>query len=353
MKVNKKKWLIGVAATILSFSLVGCTQKEKTDADSSVKKNATVLKLAHFQPGNADQPKHAAALAFESYVEKHTNGAIDVQIYPASQLGDEKTILENLKMNTVQMTIIHDGPISSVFAPMGVYNLPYLFNNQGEAWTVYDSEFTKDLGEEMRQATGIRLLGMADNGVRHFTNNKKEIKSIEDMRGLKMRVQPGPLFENMMKATGASPSVISWPELPSALQQGVVDGQENGVTNILAASLYESQKYVTLDSHIFSYHAYLVSDKFHDSLTKEQQKVIQEGVDLVKWIHRGMTSSQDMNAGAILAGKGMTVTTISENEIEKFRQVTQPAVAEWLRKEADNKWVDGILNEIESLQSGN
>lgn len=352
--MKKKNWLkVAIVAAMLPLSLVGCSE-EKTDGGkaSAVQKDATVLRYAHFQPGTADQPKQAAALAFEAYVEKNTDGAIDVQIYPASQLGDEKTILENLKMNTVQMTAIHDGPVSSVFAPMGVFNMPYLFNNHGEAWAMYDSEFTEKLGEEMRNETEIRLLGMADNGVRHFTNSEKEIKSVSDMKGLKMRVQPGPLFEIMMKATGASPSVIPWPELPSALQQGVVDGQENGVTNILAASLHESQKYVTLDGHIYSYHAYLVSDKFYSSLTKEQQIAIQEGVDLAKWIHRGMTANQDMNAGSVLAEKGMTVTKLDEAQIEEFRSATQPAVADWLRGEVGEEWVDGILGEVEALRTG-
>lgn len=342
-----KKGLFMFVLVIAVLFTTACKEKEaSSDADGE----KIVLKLAHFQPGEMNQPKQAAALAFESYVESHTNGSIDVEIYPASQLGDEATTLEGLQLGSIQMTVIHDGPISSIYEPMGVFNLPYLFNNQGEAWNVFDSEYTKKIGEAMREEVGIRLLGMADNGIRHFTNDKKAITSPDDMNGMKFRVQPGKLYEELVAATGASPSVVPWPELPAALQQGVVDGQENGVTNILAASLYESQSHVTLDGHIYSYHAYLISDEFWADLTSDQQKAIQEGVDIAKWVHRGMTANQDMNAASILGEKGMTVTTLTEAEIDEFRQTTQPAVADWMRDEIGEEWVNELLDLVDSLR---
>lgn len=347
--MRRKSLLVFAVAILTVFSLIasGCAKKE-SESESGGK--AVTIRYTHFQPAGMDQPKHAAALAFKSYVETNTNGAVKVELFPASQLGDANTVLEGLKLGSIQIGVVHDGPIAAIYPPLGVYNLPYAFNNQGEAWAVFDGAFTKEIAEDMRQKTGVRLLGLADNGIRHFTNSKKEIRSPADMRGLKIRIQPSPLYEKLVAGTGASPSAVPWTELPAALQQGVVDGQENGVTNILAASLFQTQKYVTLDGHVYSYHAYLMSDKFFTSLTADQQKVVTEAVELAKWIHRGMTAYQDMNAESILSGKGMTVTKLTPAEIEAFRAATQPPVADWMKKEYGDKWVNGFLSAVKAAQ---
>ncbi len=356
----KKKLGVSALSAILFGAIVlsGCSSSsgDESSAPAGTQNSGggepVTLKITHFQPASADQPAQAASLQFKEYVEKESNGSIKVEIYPASQLGDANVVLEGMQLGSIQMGIVHDGPVATVYPPIGVFNLPYLFRDSNEAWKVFDSEFTTSMSEDMAAKTGLRFLALADNGIRHFTNSKHEIKSIDDLKGLKMRIQPGKLYEEFMKATGASPSTIGWTELPAALEQKVVDGQENGVTNILAASLYQTQKYVTLDGHIYSFHAYMISDKFFQSLTPEQQKVIVDGVNLVKATHRNMTAEQDRNAAQILSEKGMTVTELSPEEIEKFRQATQPPVVEWMKTDVGNEWVDGILKEVEIARNG-
>lgn len=309
------------------------------------------IRYTHFQPGQLDQPKHAAALAFKHYVESASNGEIRVEIFPAGQLGDALPVLEQVRLGSIQLAVVHDGPISSIYPPMQVYNIPYLFKDQNEAWAIFDSEYTRQLGEEMRRATGIRLLALADNGLRHFTNSLRPIRSPEDMRGMKIRIQPGPLYEMLVRSLGASASPIPWLELPGALQQRVVDGQENGVTNILAASLHRFQRYITLDGHVYSYHAYLINDAFYSRLTPQQREIVDRGIDIAKWIHRGMTAAQDLNAQTILEGYGMQVTPLTPAEVDAFRRATQPAVVEWLRGEVGARWVDGLLAAVEEYRS--
>ena len=133
------------------------------------------------------------------------------------------------------------------------------------AWAVVDGPFGEEMAKDMLEKTGIRLLAMADNGVRNFTNSKRAISAPKDMEGLKMRVMTAPVWVKLVESLGASATPVPWPELPGALQQGVVDGQENGVTNILNASLYQHQKHVSLDGHVFSWHAYMVNEAFYDS----------------------------------------------------------------------------------------
>ncbi len=337
---RKTIWTGGMALAV-SLAVIVCT---------SAWAAPKVIKYGHFQPAKLDQPKHAAALAFKNYVEANTKGSLKVEIYPASQLGNEVTVIEGLKMGTIEMVVLHDGPISTFYKPFMVYALPYLFDDQAMAWTVVDGPFGQEMAEDMRKTTGIRMLALGDNGIRHFTNSKRAIKSPDDMKGLKMRVMTGPIWSKLVESLGGSPSPVPWPELPAALQQGVVDGQENGVTNILAASLYQNQKHISLDGHVYSWHAYLMPDKFFSSLTPEEQKVLLKGIQIAKWIHRGMTCAQDLNAPTILGGVGMEVTPLSPEQVAAFREKAQPAVRSWIEEQIGKEWVQKLLAAIEGYK---
>jgi C4-dicarboxylate-binding protein DctP len=312
-----------------------------------------VLKYAHFQPARDDQPKHRAALAFKDYVEKNTNGQIQVQIYPAGQFGKDQETMEGLRLGTLEMAVAHDGAIATIYKPVNVLGIPFLFENHEHAWKVYDSKWGDDFAEDMRKKTGVRLLGFADNGIRHFTNNVRPIKSPDDMKGLKMRIQPAPVFKTLVESLGASASAVPWAELPTALQGKVVDGQENSVTNILAASLYQYQKYATLDGHIYSIHAYLINDKFFSGLTPEQQKVVIEGARIARDIHRKMTSDQDLAAKQILTEKGMEVTELTPDQIDAFRKLAQPPVVAWANDEVGKNYVDALLEAVKANRPTN
>jgi TRAP-type transport system periplasmic protein len=307
----------------------------------------TVIRYTHFQPGRADQPKQAAALAFERYVEAESGGSLEVELFPASQLGDAAEVLEGLQLGTIQIGVVHDGPISGFFRPIELFSIPYLFVDQAEAYSVFDGSFGEMFRDAMIAESGLRTLAIADNGIRHFTNDLRPIRSPEDMRGMKIRVQPSPIYERLVQSLGASPSAIAWTELPSALQQGVVDGQENGVTNILAASLYQYQKYVSLDAHVYSVHLYLTGEPFWQSLSAEEQRIVTEGVNIAKEIHRAMTTAQDESAEEILGGRGMEVAVLTESEIDAFRQLAQPAVLEYIRTVVDEDMIDALFAAID------
>jgi C4-dicarboxylate-binding protein DctP len=309
-----------------------------------------VLKYAHFQPARPDQPKHAAALAFKESVEKATNGSIKVEILPAGQFGNDADTMTGLRLGTLEMAVAHDGAIATVYKPIGVLGIPFLYENHEHAWRVYDSPWLSGFSEDMIKKTGIRLMSLADNGVRHFTNSKRVIRTPDDMKGLKMRVMPSPVFQTLVTALGASPSAIPWAELPTALQQGVVDGQENGVTNIIAASLYQYQKYITLDGHVWSIHGYTINEKFYQSLTPTERKAVEDATKIATGIHRKMTSDQDKNAKEILTKLGMDVTDITPAQLAQFRQLAQPPVKAWAEKEIGKEYVDNLFKAIEATR---
>jgi C4-dicarboxylate-binding protein DctP len=166
------------------------------------------------------------------------------------------------------------------------------------------------------------------------------------MKGMKIRIQPSPVFKMLVESLGASASAIPWAELPTALQGKVVDGQENSVTNILAASLYQYQKFITLDGHVYSIHAYMINDKFFQGLTKAQQKVVMDGTKIARDIHRKMTSDQDNAAKEILTRNGMQVAELSAAEVDPFRKLAQPAVTDFVAKEVGKESVDKLFAAI-------
>lgn len=308
------------------------------------------LKYAHFQPAKDDQPKHVAALAFKAHLEKATGGSVKVEIYPAGQFGKDQPTMEGLKLGTLELAVAHDGAIATVHKPIGVLGIPFLYDNHEHAWRVYDSAWLKEFSSDMIKKTGIRMLGLADNGVRHFTNSVRPIRSPADMKGMKIRIQPSPVFKALVESLGASPSAIPWADLPTALQQRVVDGQENGVTNILAASLYQHQKYVTLDGHVWSIHAYMVNERFFQGLSATQKKAVEEGTRKAVAIHRKMTSEQDRNAKQILEKVGMQVTVLSPKQVEPFRKLAQPPVQQWAEKEIGKPYVDSLFKAVASTR---
>jgi len=146
-----------------------------------------------------------------------------------------------------------------------------------------------------------------------------------------------------VESLGASPTAIDWGELPAALAQGTADGQENGVTNILAGSLFQHQKHVSLGGHVYSLHAYLINDRFYSGLTSVEKKAVDEGVLKAQKIHRDMTREQDLSAKKVLSEKGMTVTELTPSDIERFRRLAQPAVKSYLDAEVSKEWADKLL----------
>jgi tripartite ATP-independent transporter DctP family solute receptor len=335
--MSRRMLLIGAAVSAV-LALPGLAAAQK------------VINYAHFQTADLSSPKHAAALAFKSCIEAKTDGGIEVVIYPASQFGNETATMEGLQLGTLQLAAIHDGPISATYPPFAVFALPYLFEDHAEAWAVVDGSFGEEMSEDMAATVGIRMLAMADNGVRNFTTSGTPVRSPEDMAGLKMRVMVAPVWVRLVESLGASATPVPWPELPGALQQGVVDGQENGVTNILDASLYQHQDYVTLDGHVFSWHAYLINETFYQALSDDERGALHTCVEIAKVIHRGMTAAQDTNATTILSEHGMEVIALTPEQRAAFRERAQPAVREWVVSEIGEEWPSKLDQALEEYR---
>jgi tripartite ATP-independent transporter DctP family solute receptor len=183
---------------------------------------------------------YAAMMAFKTYVEKATKGRMKVELYPYGRLGDCKSNLEQILAGALQGATPPDGNLAPFYKNIQVFSIPYLFSSRKQAYAIIDGKFGKDLFNDMAKKSGLRVLSVFENGgFRSFTNNKHVIKTADDMKGLKFRVMDIPVHMEMVKALGATPTPVAWMELYSALQTGVVDGQENSALTIIAGSLQE------------------------------------------------------------------------------------------------------------------
>jgi tripartite ATP-independent transporter DctP family solute receptor len=304
---------------------------------------STVIKFAHVDPEDPfHSKKGAAARAFKDIVEAETSGQIDVNLFPAGQLGGERELIESTKLGTIQMCMV-SGAIAGQFKPAMVLDIPYLFSSAPVAWAVLDGSFGDDLSAAILQTTGMRNLAYGETGFRNFTNSKRAIKSPADMAGLKFRVMETPLYITMVKALGASPTPIAWPEVYTSLQQGVVDGQENPVGVIYNNKFYEVQKYLILDGHAYGADFMLINDKFFNSLSAEQQNILKTAAIVAGNVGRGIQELNSAMGISELKKEGMQVYSPTSKERMEFKEKTQGPVIDWMKTQVDPQWIDKVM----------
>ena len=338
-----RKGFFKVALLAIALLFVACS--------SPALAKEIVIKYAHGDPPDPIQsPAHGDAVTFKSLVEAATNGQVKVQVYPACQLGSEREMLEGVKVGTIEMCNVSEGTVPGFFPEISILSIPYLFESAPLAWKVLDGPFGRDLMEEMRQKTGIRCLTITENGFRNFTNRIRPIKKPEDLKGLKIRTMEHPGHMEMVKALGADPTPIAWGELYTALQQKVVDGQENPISLILTMKFYEVQKYLIMDGHIYSIDFTFMNDKFFEGLPKDVQRIVSDSAIVSGLVHRGMQQYTSAVGIDELKKKGMEIYFPTPDEIDAFRQATQPKVLEWVKTQVPQKWIDYLFNETEKAR---
>jgi C4-dicarboxylate-binding protein DctP len=233
---------------------------------------------------------------------------------------------------------------------MQAFQIPYLFPSSPVAWEFMNSKFMRDMTEDMRKATGIRTLALSENGFRNITNNVREIRTPEDMRGLKMRTMQSQVYVNFMQSMGASATPISFPELIPALKSNVVDGQENASTTVLDGKLYEVQKFMSVNEHIYGMHLIIFNDAKFRSLSPDHQKIVQEGARLHAEVANSRKAFDAMGAVNKIREAGTRVHVSSASEKERFRQVTQRPVIEFIATQAGRDVVDRVLAAAEEAR---
>jgi len=335
-----KKSILLMMALLMVFS---CFVLSVQAADQPI-----ILKLAHADATDVfTSRKHAQCMIFANLVNARSGGRIEVQVYGAGALGAEREYVEAVMAGTVQAGIA-SGVLGGFLPEAMVTDIPYLFPSASIAWKVLDGPFGAKLSKLMLEKTGLRNLAFAEVGFRHFTNDVRPIKSPADVKGLKIRVQENPLYLNMIKGLGGNPTPIAWTECYTALQTGVVDGHENPISSTVFAKIYEVQKYLTLDGHVYGVDWFVMNNKFFESLPEDLRYIIVDCAKISAGVGRGL---QQLNSNVVgfqtVLDYGVEVYAPTEEEMAQFKEAAQGPVIEWLKTEIDVDLINEALEVVE------
>jgi len=294
-------------------------------------------------------PQSIGLQLFKKLVEEQTNGELKVNLYYNSQLGGERESVEQVKNGLLEMATASAGPMTTFNPLFMVLDVPFAFNDYNEAWMVTDGPAGQAL---FKSCEGVGLKGLAwmENGFRHTTNSVRPINTIDDFKGLKIRTMEAPMHVETFKLLGAGPTPVAWTELYLVLQQRVVDGQENPLANIWEVKMYEVQKYVSLDGHIYDPMPLVANLDWFNKLTKEEQVIVEKAALLGQNYSRAVNAARERYIVDLLQEKGMVVNEVSEAEKAKMRGATQPSVVQKIKEKVDPNFVDQWLSSIEQAR---
>ncbi len=290
---------------------------------------------------------------FRDYVEEMSGGRIEVEIYPAGQLGKFPEMIEGCMNGTVDMAIVNVIPVNSFYKPSMIFGLPGVFKDMDECTEVLQGEWGLAFNEGMRQALGVKVLNHWSSGMRNFTNSVRELKVPEDAKGLTFRVMESPVSIKMVEALGAKAVPIASSEMYVAMQNGVVDGQENPISSIIQDLTYEVQDYCVLDGHFTSSMMFIMNDQLFEGMDPELQQIILDGSakgyeEAVKVLKR-----IEEEGIALLEEKGMQVYQPTDEEKAQWHEVMFEATNEYVREKLGDEMVDGFLQAIEDVRNAN
>ena len=313
-----------------------------------------IFKLAH---GDIEDPylspDAAAAVVFKSMVDSGTNGEVEVQIFPGLVLGKERELNEQLTNGLIQGNIASVGGVAPFWPLVGVLDTPFAFPNFSVAYDVLDGPFGDKLKQSILDKTGLRCLEITDaNGFFNLTNSVRPIKSIADVKGIKFRTMTLPSHIAFFESMGASAIPISWAEIYTSLQTGVVDGQHNPLGYIISGKVHEVQKYLTLTRHILATHWFLANEDFLKSLSEDNQKVVRDAAHVANMASRGITRIVgSTEKGLPFLMKYLEVYQPTSAELNTFAEATIPAAQGFIKKTLGDEGAalqDDMLKAIEA-----
>ncbi|WP_102335527.1 sialic acid TRAP transporter substrate-binding protein SiaP [Salimicrobium jeotgali] len=273
------------------------------------------------------QNEYKAAETLKKHVEEESGGDLSVKLYPDSQLGDDRAMLEQVREDSLDITLAETGRFGIWVPRAELMGLPYIvddFDHLKKA--VYETEYGKGIHEELKSEHNWKVAGTAYNGTRQTTSSSA-IESLEDMEGMKLRVPEADTLLDYAEYTGAAPTPMAFTEVYMALQTGSVDGQENPLSTIDAQKFYEVQDYLAMTNHVVNDANYVVSQNTWESLSEENQKILQEGIDKAVEEHTKLFKEEEKNLISKFEEEGMTVT---EPDLKPFREAVSEVYPEYL-----------------------
>lgn len=292
------------------------------------------------------QPDHSSSLAMERFrdaVAEKTNGEVRIDLFPANQLGGAEQQVDQVRRGSIFMSWSGPAFWTRVVPEIEALSLPFVLPDPERAFKLVDGPVGDRIGAELDER-GVTVLGWGDLGARHVTNSRRPIKAIEDFEGLKLRMQPNELHLRTFRALGANPAPLDIAELFSALQQGVMDGQENPYSIILTNRFHEVQDYLSDTAHFYDYVVFLANKEQMEGLKPEYQEAIRSSMaDAIAW-QREYNTTANAEALQALRDEGMQFDPIPDDLRAQMRERTAPIVDE-ARERLGADYIDLVLRE--------
>jgi len=293
-------------------------------------------------------PKGQAAEKFKEVVEERSGGRITVEIYPNSELYGDKDELQALQSNSVQMLAPSSAKFTTLAPALQVLDLPFLFDSVEDIPAVVspDSAAGKAIYENQALAdNNIKVLGLWDNGLKQLSSNT-EMRTPENLAGLSFRIQPSDVLRSQFESWGASTTPLAFSELYNALQQGVVDGQENPYSNIESQNMHTVQSHITESNHGYIGYILVINNEFFQNLPPDLQEIVQASADEASTYNRDVAAQLNADARATIEAAGTTtITELTEEERQAFKDAVVPSVWEQYADVIGRDLVDALLAE--------
>ncbi len=334
----KKKMLnLGLAMVLVTGLLTGCLsnespQKEPEQAETPApadeeekvvdSKDSRVIKVSN-GASNTSPVVIAEMEVFKTMVEEGTEGRYTVEIYHSAQLGDDTKSTEGVRDGSIEMVVTSPAPLVGFCSELAVLDIPFLFTDASIADTVLDGELGQYLSEKL-QERGLVNLAWAEFGYRNLSNSVKDVRTPEDLNGLKIRTMDNKIHLASWELYGAIPTPMSFAELFTALQQKAVDGQENPIATIYSSRFFEVNKHISLTEHIYSPLAMLINEDLWNSISPEDQQVFLDAAYATALRSRELNRAEEENYLSEMEEEGCIITRLTKEEKAVFQELSIP-----------------------------
>jgi tripartite ATP-independent transporter DctP family solute receptor len=278
--------------------------------------------------GPEGHPAVAGMKKFAELVAARSGGKIKVNLFLGGTLGSDQAVTSSVQGGTIEMAVMNSGILASLSKDLAVFDFPFLFANEKESDAICDGPIGQKLHKAL-EAKGVIGLAYWELGYRQITTSKRAISKVEDIDGLKLRVIPNPINIDWVKALGANPTPMPFPEVYAALETKAIDGQENPISVIASNKFWEVQKFVGLTNHQYNPQSVFVSKKVWDTMSPAEKKIIQDSATEATKVQREASRAAQAANLELLKRNGMTVTQLAPAEVAKLREKMKPVIAKY------------------------
>ena len=278
--------------------------------------------------GPETHPAAAGMKKFADLVTAKSGGKMKVNLFFGATLGSDQAITTSIQGGTVEMSVMNSGILASLAKELAIFDFPFLFANEKESDAIVDGAVGKKM-HKLLEEKGVIGLAYWELGYRQMTNSKRPLNTVSDIDGLKLRVIPNPINVDWVKALGANPTPMPFPEVYGGLESKAIDGQENPIAVIAANKFWEVQKHIALTNHQYNPQSVIFSKKVWDTYSAAEKKVIEDSAAEATKFQREQSRAAVAANLDLLKKNGMSVTQFSPEEVNKLREKMKPVIAKY------------------------